>query len=166
MIKQQNLTLVLVVCIAVVAGLYTLLTPAIEQQSIARAWRKVAQMSDVDGESKTSAPSFPLTAILDGNVRTIYRVEAMGYADQVALLVAVNPDHQIIEAAVLSHRETPGLGDKIEHKKSNWLNQLNGQTLGEPTLELKPLGGSIDAIAGATITSKAVINAINTLRLP
>ncbi len=166
MIKQQNLTLVLVACVAVVAGLYTLLKPAIEQQSIANAWRKVAQMSDFEGESKATAPSFPLTATQDGKARTIYRVEAMGYADLVVLLVAVNPEHQIVDTAVLSHRETPGLGDKIEHKKSNWLEQLQGQTPGQPTLELKPLGGSIDAIAGATITSKAVINAINTLRLP
>jgi len=65
---------------------------------------------------------------------------------------------------VISHHETPGLGDKIEERKDDWIvEQFNGRSLVEPPLELwqvKRDGGVFDQFTGATITPRSVVNAV------
>ena len=67
---------------------------------------------------------------------------------------------------VLAHNETPGLGDKIELKKSNWINSFAGKFLtrdNEPQWAVKKDGGEFDAFTGATITPRAVVKAVKNL---
>jgi electron transport complex protein RnfG len=59
--------------------------------------------------------------------------------------------------------ETPGLGDKIEIAKNQWILDFNGKSLGHPPLEkwgVKKDGGVFDQFAGATITPRAVVKAV------
>ncbi|MDX1353579.1 MAG: FMN-binding protein, partial [Thiomicrorhabdus sp.] len=61
------------------------------------------------------------------------------------------------------HTETPGLGDKIELSKSNWVLEFNGRNLREdndPRWAVKKDGGDFDQFTGATITPRAVVGAI------
>ncbi|HZX32998.1 MAG TPA: FMN-binding protein, partial [Rhodocyclaceae bacterium] len=63
----------------------------------------------------------------------------------------------------LAHKETPGLGDKIEVKKTDWIERFTGLSLGNPPLErwkVKKDGGQFDQFAGATITPRGVLAAI------
>ena len=66
----------------------------------------------------------------------------------------------IINTAVLEHAETPGLGDKIEKKKSDWSDQFNGKDPATFKLEVTKDGGDIDGITASTITSRAFCEAV------
>ena len=64
---------------------------------------------------------------------------------------------------VVSHNETPGLGDKIERRKSDWLSQFDNATLNgenDSRWAVTKDGGQFDAFSGATITPRAVIKAV------
>lgn len=86
-----------------------------------------------------------------------------GYSGDIRLLVALRPDGEIIGARVLEHRETPGLGDEIDLKRSDWIRQFTGQSLEDPPAEAwaaSKRGGDFDTLSSATITSSAVIGAV------
>ncbi len=62
-----------------------------------------------------------------------------------------------------SHKETPGLGDKIELRKTPWVLSFNGQTVAsaeDKSFAVKKDGGQFDQFAGATITPRAVVKAV------
>ena len=87
-----------------------------------------------------------------------------GYNGQIDLLVALTlnslaQDREIISVRVTHHKETPGIGDKIERDVSSWIHQFAGKSALGPGWTLSPKG-EIDAISGATITSRAITNAI------
>ncbi|WP_233077946.1 electron transport complex subunit RsxG [Rheinheimera soli] len=102
---------------------------------------------------------------VDGAVKA-YLVETTapdGYSGAIEVLAAISPDSEIIGVRVLSHKETPGLGDKIELRKSPWVLSFNGQTLGskdDRSFAVKKDGGQFDQFAGATITPRAVVKAV------
>ncbi len=86
-----------------------------------------------------------------------------GYSGDIRLLVSINTQSQIILTRVLSHRETPGLGDKIEIERSDWINSFTGESLDRtPSKQWAPdrRGGDFDTLTSATITSAAVIDAV------
>ncbi len=90
-----------------------------------------------------------------------------GYNGNIRLLVGVMRNGQVTGVRVISHRETPGLGDAIEISRSNWIAGFAGRSLGDPPPEawaVRADGGEFDQLTGATITARAVINAVrNTL---
>lgn len=90
-----------------------------------------------------------------------------GYAGPIKLLVSVMRDGSVGGVRVLFHHETPGLGDKIEERKSDWVLGFDGKSLGNPTLDgwaVKRDGGDFDQFTGATITPRSIVNAVkNTL---
>ena len=86
-----------------------------------------------------------------------------GYSGNIDLLIGINEAMQIVGLHVLKHQETPGLGDKIEGEKSDWLKQFIGHSANSSSWQLKRGHGTenqhtFDAITAATITSKAVIS--------
>ncbi len=86
-----------------------------------------------------------------------------GYSGNIKLLVAVDLAGQIGGVRVLSHRETPGLGDGIEIERSPWIDQFYGHSLNAPDAQgwkVKKDGGVIDQFTGATITPRAVVKAV------
>ena len=86
-----------------------------------------------------------------------------GYSGDIRMLVAVDPAGIIIGVSVLEHRETPGLGDLIERRKSDWIEQFRGRSLDNPAGEgwaASRRGGEFDTLTSATVTSQAVIRAV------
>ena len=86
-----------------------------------------------------------------------------GYSGPIELRVGVHPDGRVSAVRVVSHRETPGLGDGIELRRSDWIRQFDGTILGSPPPDAwKPdrRDGDFDTLTGATITSSAVIGAV------
>ena len=86
-----------------------------------------------------------------------------GYSGDIRMIVGVNRDGSIAGVRVLLHKETPGLGDKIELKKHQWILSFNGKSLQVPVLEdwkVKKDGGVFDQFAGATITPRAVVGQV------
>lgn len=86
-----------------------------------------------------------------------------GYSGDIELIVGVNADGSIAGVRVLSHRETPGLGDKVDLKKSDWILDFDGRSLGNPPparWAVRKDGGVFDQFTGATITPRAAVAAI------
>lgn len=86
-----------------------------------------------------------------------------GYNGDIKIMLAVYEDGRIAGVRVLKHKETPGLGDKIELKKSNWILGFNGLKLRDDNTNLWAVrkdGGGFDQFTGATITPRAVIKAV------
>lgn len=86
-----------------------------------------------------------------------------GYSGPIRLLVSIYHDGTLAGVRVLEHRETPGLGDKIEVKRSDWITEFSGKSLDNPEprdWRVKKDGGAFDQFTGATITPRAVINAV------
>lgn len=86
-----------------------------------------------------------------------------GYAGPIRLLVAVRRDGSLAGVRVVAHKETPGLGDKIDERKSDWIHSFTGKSLGNPTPErwkVRRDGGDFDQFTGATITPRVVVKAV------
>jgi len=86
-----------------------------------------------------------------------------GYNGKIKLLVGVYYDGTLAGVRVINHKETPGLGDKINVKKSDWILQFKGLSLTNPSESLwkvKKDGGDFDQFTGATITPRAVVTAV------
>lgn len=86
-----------------------------------------------------------------------------GYNGKIKLLVAINFDGSISGVRTLQHKETPGLGDKIELRKHQWITSFANQKLeGEKDNRwaVKKDGGMFDQFTGATITPRAVVKAV------
>ena len=84
-----------------------------------------------------------------------------GFSGEIKIMVGFLPDGSIYDVAVLEHKETPGLGDKMERKKSDWGTQFKGKNPKYFNLSVKQDGGNIDAITASTISSRAFCDAIN-----
>lgn len=87
-----------------------------------------------------------------------------GYAGDIKLLIAIRYDGSIAGVRVLTHKETPGLGDYIDIAKGKWIKLFDGESL-QKTDDTKWLvkkdGGQFDYMAGATITPRAVVKAVH-----
>lgn len=90
-----------------------------------------------------------------------------GYSGPIKLLVAVRTDGTLGGVRVVSHKETPGLGDKVEERKSDWVYDFTGKSLENPTpsrWKVKRDGGDFDQFTGATVTPRSIVQAVkNTL---
>ncbi len=92
-----------------------------------------------------------------------YEIFGTGYAGEIKLMMGIDADGRLLGVRVLAHKETPGLGDKIEVKKGDWILRFTGLSLGNPSPErwkVRKDGGDFDQFAGATITPRGVLAAI------
>lgn len=111
-------------------------------------------------------PTFANRARLGGQPQAII-LEAIapdGYSGDIKLLIAIKYDGTVSGVRVLTHKETPGLGDYIEIAKNNWIKLFDGESLtqtSEAEWKVKKDGGKFDHMAGATITPRAVVKAVH-----
>ena len=93
----------------------------------------------------------------------VFQVQGKGYAGPVVSMMGVDREGHLLGVRVIAHKETPGLGDKIEPAKDKWIFAFDGKFLGDPPAEkfaVKKDGGVFDQFAGATITPRAVVNSV------
>jgi len=86
-----------------------------------------------------------------------------GYSGAIKLVVGANLDGQVYGVRVVSHAETPGLGDKIDVRISDWITHFSGLSVtdaNEKQWAVKKDGGQFDQFTGATITPRAVVNTV------
>lgn len=87
-----------------------------------------------------------------------------GYAGAIELLMGIRADGVVSGVRVISHRETPGLGDAIEARRSPWITAFTGKSLDNPGTggwRVRRDGGAFDQFTGATITPRAVVGAVH-----
>jgi electron transport complex protein RnfG len=100
----------------------------------------------------------------DAPVAALFAVTARdGYAGPIRILVGVGIDGMVTGVRIVEHRETPGLGDRIDQSRSDWVYQFDSRSLADP-VEARWLlavdGGEFDQLTGASVTPRAVIKAI------
>ncbi|MGB0865568.1 MAG: electron transport complex subunit RsxG [Granulosicoccaceae bacterium] len=157
---------------ALLAGLHTLTKSNIQRN---QAQRTAQLLANVTSTTDSTPKRTQLT--LNGHRHTLWRVyrdeqviEAVlevtasgGYSGDIDLLVGINQKLVISGVRVTYHRETPGLGDKIDTRRSPWIESFKGLSLGQPAPEqwaVKKDGGYFDQFTGATITPRAVVKAV------
>lgn len=86
-----------------------------------------------------------------------------GYSGNIQMIVGASFTGTVYGTRVVEHHETPGLGDKIELRISDWINSFNGKQVtgaDDSQFAVKKDGGEFDQFTGATITPRAVVNAV------
>ncbi len=139
------------------ASLEQVIPPALHDNSLL----KDAFVIDVGhGERKTF-----YRALRHGKVTAVaYEMTAHGYGGAILLLMGVDSSGAILGVRVLQQHETPGLGDKIDLKKTHWILGFDGRSLGNPDQKgwhVKKDGGVFDQFTGATITPRGVVKGIH-----
>lgn len=92
-----------------------------------------------------------------------WELVANGYAGDIRIILGLAADGSILGVRVLAHAETPGLGDKIEAQRSDWILGFSGLSLDNPPRgqwKVRKDGGQFDSFSGATITPRGVVAAI------
>ncbi len=87
-----------------------------------------------------------------------------GYSGDIKLLIAIRTDGSISGVRVLTHQETPGLGNYIDIARGNWIKLFDNESLSQtPAIQwrVKKDGGKFDYMVGATITPRAVVKAVS-----
>lgn len=187
--RALRAALVLAVAAACAVGLVSVVHDLAQPRiaAVQRA-RQVAQLTAVLGP--VTFDNDPLTDVLSvrdpellgsseplvvhrvrrGNETVAVLVNAVapdGYSGPIRLLVAVDARGRLLGVRVLDHRETPGLGDRIEERRSDWIHGFDGRALGDPPparWQVRKDGGDFDQFTGATITPRAIVRAVrNTL---
>jgi electron transport complex protein RnfG len=169
------------VCTALVANTHRYTEPLIKANDLAyleRSLKPVLGGITYEHELTKSLLDLPIPHGLPGTeAAQIYRIYADGapaaalfivsardgFAGPIKLLIGVRIDGTITSVRVLQHKETPGLGDKIESEKSDWLLQFNETSLSAPDRAswlIKRDGGELDQLTGASVTPRAIIKAI------
>lgn len=182
-VLKSGLTLAAIaaVCTALVAGTYQLTREriaanekALLEQSLQPALAGLFYDSDVSESRLVIEPPHELPGsdpaviyrVFSGGepVAALFAVTASeGYAGPIRVLIGVGVDGIVTGVRILAHRETPGLGDKIESRRSDWVYQFDGRSLGDPVAAgwaIRGDGGEFDQLTGASITPRAVIKAI------
>jgi len=176
-----TLALIAALCTALVALTYTATAERIEANE--QAWLERSLQPALSGlffdsgvtESMITIP--PPHDLPGSEAAIVYRVYAEdapvaalfvvsardGYAGPIRVLVGVDVSGSVTGVHVLEHRETPGLGDRVESGKSDWVQQFDGRSLIDPAASgwaIKRDGGQFDQLTGASVTPRAIIKAI------
>lgn len=150
------LALICLLATLLLAGLNHLTTPIItenEEQTANETY--AALLPEADGFTALSCDIDGVTAVMEANNGAGYVITAQsrGYGGQVPAAVAFSSDGTILGVTMMENSETPGLGQKVT--EDAFSGQFVGRDASEFTID------DIDAITGATISSKAAVSAIN-----
>jgi electron transport complex protein RnfG len=156
----MNLAITCFVAGAIIAGTYAITEPAAHAQRIKA---KQDAMKELVKDAQSFKPIEGKTdwhaAIKDGKVIAyVVPAEGKGYAGAIQMLAGVTPDGKVIDYKVLKHAETPGLGDKMVEPK--FRKQFAGKTPNDLEVVKVPTDKNIQALTGATITSRAVTKGV------
>jgi Na+-translocating ferredoxin:NAD+ oxidoreductase subunit G len=166
-----------VVSLLLVAGNYITL-PKISDHLIADKLAMLAQVlpaSDYNNNPLSdssqvqnpalSEPVIVMKATVDNELHaTAVQLTVPGWGGPLQMIMALNIAGEIKGVRIISHHETPGLADKIEREKSDWITRFEGHSLAntpEKDWAVKKDGGQFDQFTGATITPRAVVRGVH-----
>lgn len=171
------LTLLVVTGVAALAlgGVYTVTKTPIELAKKAKQEAAIAmvvpEFTNKPGEEAidlVSADGFPLKLFparnADGQLVgvAIESVTMNGFSGEIRVMVGLKPDGEIVNYQVLAHKETPGLGTKMDDwfKTDVKKQSILGKNPASVNFTVSKDGGDIDAITAATISSRAFLDAV------
>jgi electron transport complex protein RnfG len=148
-----------------------------ERKALLHSLHTLVPSQSIDNDMITDMITVKAKDLLGNDETTVYRGRKLeqpvavvlnttvpnGYSGPIKLLVAVRYDGTLGGVRVIGHKETPGLGDKIEEARSDWIFGFEGKSLGNPPMEkwgVKRDGGVFDQFTGATVTPRAIVRAV------
>ncbi len=149
-----------------------------QQQKLRDTLHAIIDANSYDNVPELDCVNVKDAALLGNNdSKTIYRATKQGqpvaaaimttapdgYSGNIQIVVGITGDGTVTGTRVLEHKETPGLGDKIDLRVSDWILNFAGKVLSDDTLamwKVKKDGGQFDQFTGATITPRAVVGAV------
>ena len=176
-----TLALIAAICTALVAGTWRITRDRIAanrkaqlEQSLAPALADLVYDSGVTESRLVIPPTDELPGAgpvlvyrvfsADKPVAALFIVTARdGFSGPIRILVGADYDGSVTGVRILEHHETPGLGDRIDQSKSDWVDQFDGRSIGDPPADhwsIHEDGGDFDQLTGASITPRAVIKAV------
>lgn len=162
---------------AALAYAYLQTAPRIEQQNAADLTASLkAVIPGITYDNDLLSDQIVINAGVGSSQTTVYRARAQGevvavvfqvigkgYGGEITAVMGLDRAGHITSVRVVSHHETPGLGDKIDAAKSPWINSFTGKGLDTPDEKgwhVRKDGGEFDQFSGATITPRALVAAI------
>lgn len=162
------------------ASVYDLTLPMVEaneREVILRQLNLLVDKQTYDNDLLASKQVLPAADFGSAEDVTVYRASKQGlpvaalfivvapdgYSGKIRLAVGIRADQTLAGVRVLEHKETPGLGDKIDAEKHPWILGFTDKSLQNPIATLWAVrkdGGEFDQFTGATITPRAVVGAI------
>jgi electron transport complex protein RnfG len=178
--NAKILALFAIVCTAIVGLVHLLTKDQIvfqEQQELLRNLNSIIIEDNYNNVIYQDCIILPSEALSTAHPQKVYRarhndkpiaaaittIAPDGYNGNIELLIAVNVDGSVSGVRSLKHQETPGLGDKIEVRKSDWIKSFTDKKLANDNDSrwlVKKDGGMFDQFTGATITPRAVVKAV------
>lgn len=182
---NRNRSALMLVVLAALGGATTLLVHKVTAPGIAAERRAIEARSLLDLLPPDSYDNQPLdqaltlgdvqlnnSTLLGGYLATragqpsavLLRSRTTGYAGPIELLIGIAANGRLMGVKTLKQSETPGLGGRIAEHPNAWLQNFFGKSRNDPAdaaWALKKDNGQFDQMAGATITSRAVVNAIH-----
>jgi electron transport complex protein RnfG len=170
------------VCVGLIAITYYITRDTIEGEmkaALARTLDQLVPSDQYNNDVHHDCTLIPANSELDNkSPRQVYRmfndgkpvalvmetVAPNGYSGKISMVLGVYYDGTIAGLRVTDHKETPGLGDKVDVNKSDWILGFEGRSLSNPAIEkwsVKKDGGDFEAFTGATITPRAVVGQIS-----
>lgn len=165
------LTAVCLLCSAVLAVVYVITMEPIQKAQIEKTNNAIAGVvpefdnfpSEDKFEIEMDGKKYVIYPAKKGEEIVAYAIESVstkGFGGPIKLIVGFTLDGTIFNTAVLSHTETPGLGEKMVASKSDFSLQFKGKNPQTFKLAVKKDGGDIDAITASTISSRAFADAV------
>ena len=152
-----------------------------EQQQLLRTLHNIIEPSRYDNDIANDCIKITASELGSDKVQTAYiakksgqvvavaitSIAPRGYNGNIDFIMAINNDGSVSGVRVLKHQETPGLGDKVEIRKSDWITSFSGKKLlseNDSRWAVSKDGGTFDQFTGATITPRALVKGVkNTL---
>jgi electron transport complex protein RnfG len=162
------------------ATAYQLTKPQIEANERAATLSRLNALvspDSYDNDLLSDKVELPASAFNSAETVTAYRARKQGtpiaalfmvtapdgYSGKIHMVVGIKADQTLAGVRVLEHKETPGLGDRIETEKSDWILGFTSKSLHNPNVAgwaVRKDGGQFDQFTGATITPRAVVKEI------
>lgn len=165
------LTVVCLVCSAVLAGIYVMTRDAIAAADAAKTDSAIALVvPSFDNKPSEDVIRMPFGAGDTANVYVAMKagetvgyaieVSAIGFGGEIRMMVGIDSSGNVYNTSVISHAETPGLGSKMTEEA--YSGQYVGKNPSENNFNVTKDGGEIVAITASTITSRAYSEAVKT----
>lgn len=177
-----NLIFFAVIATAILASVFFMTHDAIVKSEEAEKMKLITQIvpttlfdNDIIQDKLNVAPS-PLLGTEDVTIAYRARLKGEpsavvfesiapdGYSGKIGLILAVRANGELAGVRVVTHKETPGLGDYIELPKDPWIKGFDGKSrevYKDDDWKVKKDGGQFTYMAGATITPRAIVKAVN-----
>lgn len=154
-----NLAAACILSGAVIAFTYSITAPVAAEQAVLQKQKAMQELvpNAQSFQELTGKPQWMVAMRDNKQLAYIIPAEGKGYGGTIKMVVAVSPEAKVVDYKILAHNETPGLGDKAA--KEPFRKQFAGKELKRLKVKNRPTK-DIQALTGATITSKAVTNIV------